>query len=143
MGSTMILFGGVAVTYAACEAAMESFRGEADWKNGAVAGLATGVKTSPSQTFTEQHSTHLDVHQYATCFGSIASADSYTGTTFAGCIMGLRSGSVGVAATSGMMFAAASVVVDAFGGQERVNIFSQDGTPKSDPFANRIILRKY
>ena len=43
MGSSMLLFGGVAVTYAACEAAMESFRGEADWKNGAIAGLAAGV----------------------------------------------------------------------------------------------------
>ena len=39
----MLLFGGVAVTYAACEAAMESFRGEADWKNGAIGGLAAGV----------------------------------------------------------------------------------------------------
>lgn len=48
MGSTMLLFGGVAVTYAACEAAMESFRGEADWKNGAVAGLAAGGKISPT-----------------------------------------------------------------------------------------------
>lgn len=57
--------------------------------------------------------------------------------------MGIRSGSLGVAATSGMMFAAASVVVDAFGGQERVNIFSQDGKPTSDPFADRIILRKF
>lgn len=57
--------------------------------------------------------------------------------------MGIRSGSLGVAATSGMMFSAASVVVDAFGGQERVNIFSQDGKPTSDPFADRIVLRKY
>lgn len=62
---------------------------------------------------------------------------------FAGSVMGIRSGNIGVAATSGMMFAAASVVVDAFGGQERVNIFSQDGKPNSDPFADRIVLRKY
>lgn len=57
--------------------------------------------------------------------------------------MGLRTGSFGVAATSGMMFAAASVTVDAFGGQERHNIFSQDGKPTSDPFADRIVMRKY
>lgn len=43
MGSTMLVFGSVAFTYAACEAALESFRGEADWKNGAVAGFAAGM----------------------------------------------------------------------------------------------------
>lgn len=43
MGSTMLMFGSVAFTYAACEAALESFRGEADWKNGAMAGFAAGV----------------------------------------------------------------------------------------------------
>lgn len=46
MGSTMLLFGSVAFTYAACEAALESFRGEADWKNGALAGFAAGALTT-------------------------------------------------------------------------------------------------
>jgi hypothetical protein len=141
MGATMMLFGGVAVTYAACEAAMESIRGEADWKNGAIAGLAAGVRGSPSQT--EMRSSAADCPAISCVLRSIASADGHSGKVFAGSIMGLRSGSIGVAATSGMMFAAASIVVDAFGGQERVNIFSKDGKPESDPFANRIILRKY
>eukprot|EP00892_Ulva_mutabilis_P003015 jgi/Ulvmu1/12714/UM095_0018.1 len=100
MGSTMLVFGSVAFTYAACEAALESFRGEADWKNGALAGFA------------------------------------------AGSVIGIRNGSIGAAATTGMMFAAASMAVDACSGRERVNIFAQDPTPVN-PYANRIVLPKY
>jgi Tim17/Tim22/Tim23/Pmp24 family len=43
LGSTMLFFGGVALTYSACECLCESYRGEADWKNGALAGLAAGA----------------------------------------------------------------------------------------------------
>lgn len=41
-----------------------------------------------------------------------------------------------------MMFAAASMAVDACSGRQRVNIFSQDPTPVN-PYANRIVLPKY
>lgn len=60
----------------------------------------------------------------------------------AGSIIGIRNGSVGTAATTGMMFAAASMAVDACSGRSRVNIFSQDPTPVN-PYANRIVLPKY
>lgn len=43
MAATMMVFGGVAAVYAAVEAGMEAFRGQADWKNGAVGGLAAGA----------------------------------------------------------------------------------------------------
>ena len=44
LGSTMLFYGGVAITYASVEAACEAVRGEADWKNGALGGLAAGVR---------------------------------------------------------------------------------------------------
>lgn len=60
----------------------------------------------------------------------------------AGSVIGIRNGSIGSAATTGMMFAAASMAVDACNGRERVNIFAQDPTPVN-PYANRIVLPKY
>ena len=43
LGGSMLMFGSIALVYAAAESAAEAFRGEADWKNGALAGLASGV----------------------------------------------------------------------------------------------------
>jgi hypothetical protein len=46
LGATMLLFGGVACVYASIESISEAYRGQADWKNGAIAGLAAGAGPS-------------------------------------------------------------------------------------------------
>lgn len=46
MGSTVLAFGGIALVYSGTEVLLESMRGTADWRNGAIAGLASG--TSPT-----------------------------------------------------------------------------------------------
>lgn len=43
LGATMLIFGGVAAIFSSVEALSESVRGEADWKNGALGGLAAGT----------------------------------------------------------------------------------------------------
>ena len=43
MGGTAVFFGGIALVYSATEVLMESVRGVADWRNGALAGLAAGA----------------------------------------------------------------------------------------------------
>ena len=43
LGSTMLMFGGIAFVYTAVEASMEGLRGTADWRNGAAGGLAAGA----------------------------------------------------------------------------------------------------
>lgn len=42
MGATMLAYGGVALVYSGTEAFAEMARGQADWKNGALGGLAAG-----------------------------------------------------------------------------------------------------
>ena len=55
--------------------------------------------------------------------------------------MGVRSGSLGTAATSGLLFCAASVMMDMMSGQLRANIFSVDPRPLN-PHAHKLWLPK-
>jgi hypothetical protein len=56
--------------------------------------------------------------------------------------MGLRSGSIGTAATTGLLFCAASVAGDFSSGQLRSNIFNEDPAPMN-PYASKLSVQKY
>eukprot|EP01025_Chloroclados_australasicus_P061134 TRINITY_DN7976_c0_g1_i1.p3 TRINITY_DN7976_c0_g1~~TRINITY_DN7976_c0_g1_i1.p3 ORF type:complete len:154 (-),score=21.42 TRINITY_DN7976_c0_g1_i1:300-761(-) len=96
-GGSVLLFAGVAGAYAGSEALLESLRGKADWRNGAMAGLASGA------------------------------------------VVGLARGSPSAALTWGILFSATSASVDALGGKNRVDIFSESGQP-ANPFPHKLDL---
>ena len=165
LGATVLLFAGVACTYAATEAVLEGFRGKGDWKNGAVGGLLAGLHycfALPICTLTHSHAEAplaaavdpltlqgakcsaacmAGCEQQQACAESLLIDTECIALCGTGSLFGLRAGSIHTAATSGLLLSAVSISGDIMNGQLRTNIFSDDPRP-SNPYATKLSLPK-